>query len=64
MSAIIVIGRNEFGDVLHDLDWKRKQDQAREERLLKKGLKIFHVGGFRILALNQKNADRKAKNLK
>lgn len=37
--------------------------QRQEDRELSKGLKKFYYGDKYVIALNQKNADRKAKNL-
>lgn len=39
--------------------FRHNMSELRKERLLKRGCRSFWIGGINIIAMNQKNADRK-----
>ena len=61
MMAAVTYGDRNFTPIETDEDKKRRLAQAEIERNKANGLKEFFYGENTLYALNQKNADRKAR---
>ena len=67
LGAVMNEGNNIYGSALdrinEDYDKPKKLKQPRQvKKIIPKGLTEFFYGENKIYALNQKNADRKARN--